>query len=186
MKINLGCGNRKKEGYLNVDINPDVKPDLVCNVFALPLPFPSGTVDEIHARHVIEHLPQEMFMPWMEEIWRILKPNGLFEIIAPHASSMYGYGNPFHYWCPILNIFSYFEAQPPATGERYTKVRFTVVKQQLVFWGDTDRLSWLARLMTPFNWLCHGPLYWQMFLQRFNPLGFDEIHFLLRKERMAE
>lgn len=80
MKLNLGCGTQKKEGFVNVDIfgNPDVRHDL--DVF--PYPFKDNSVDFIFISHCLEHLkePEKFF----NEIQRIMKPGARCEIIVPH------------------------------------------------------------------------------------------------------
>ncbi len=53
MKLNIGCGNDKKKGYVNVDFSPDVKPDKVWNLEKVPIPFKENSVDEILAHHVL-------------------------------------------------------------------------------------------------------------------------------------
>ena len=37
MKINYGCGETKLEGFVNIDIEESVEPDLVCDVRKAPL-----------------------------------------------------------------------------------------------------------------------------------------------------
>ena len=32
MKLNIGCGLKKKKGYINIDISKDVNPDRVVDV----------------------------------------------------------------------------------------------------------------------------------------------------------
>jgi len=32
MKINIGCGKKKLDGFVNIDIDDSVNPDIVCNV----------------------------------------------------------------------------------------------------------------------------------------------------------
>jgi len=52
LKLNLGSGPEKKEGYVNVDVMDGA--DLVHDL-TNPLPYPSESVDEIFASHIIEH-----------------------------------------------------------------------------------------------------------------------------------
>ena len=54
-KINVGCGDRKMWGYVNVDIRPEVKPDAICDVSKLSSKFSDAKV--IYACHVLEHFP---------------------------------------------------------------------------------------------------------------------------------
>ena len=54
MKLHVGCGTNKLEGWVNIDAVPDCAPDLVHNL-SLPLPYPDLSVDELKAEGVLEH-----------------------------------------------------------------------------------------------------------------------------------
>ena len=53
LRLNLGCGGSYLDGFVNVDQNKDVNPDVVSDAMALP--FGYETVDEINAGHLLEH-----------------------------------------------------------------------------------------------------------------------------------
>ena len=48
-----------------------------------PLDFASGTVDVVFAEHVLEHVPFVGAVHFLQEAFRILKPNGVCRIICP-------------------------------------------------------------------------------------------------------
>jgi len=83
-KLNLGCGEFKKEGYVNIDYysvsEPDIKHDL--NVF--PYPFEDNTFTLIEADHLLEHLENPFQV--MKELQRIAKDGCLIKIKVPHFS----------------------------------------------------------------------------------------------------
>lgn len=83
-KLNLGCGERKKEGYVNVDWRASVSPDVQQDLNALPYPFEADTFDLIEADHVLEHLERPFGI--MRELHRILKPGAKLVIRVPHFS----------------------------------------------------------------------------------------------------
>jgi len=56
MRLNLGCGNSKIDGYLNVDSQEACAPDQVVDLETFPWPFEDNSVDEIVMSHVLEHL----------------------------------------------------------------------------------------------------------------------------------
>lgn len=58
-KLNVGCGNRKIHGYVNIDIRDDMGPDVVCDVSKVSEKFQD--VDVIYACHVLEHFPEKPF-----------------------------------------------------------------------------------------------------------------------------
>ena len=86
-KINLGCGTDKKEGYINVDSNPEVYPDMLADLMK-PLPFEDNSVDEVLAWNVMEHLPGLHPMYLLREVYRILKPEGVFKFRVPMANTI--------------------------------------------------------------------------------------------------
>jgi len=92
MKLNLGCGAYKKEGYINIDCDESVAPDLVHDLDKLPYPFSNDYFDQVDADHVLEHLDGPFAV--MKELHRILKNNGKLIIRVPHFSR--GFMHPEH------------------------------------------------------------------------------------------
>lgn len=86
MKLNLGCGSVKIDGYVNIDAEKSCKPDLVHDFTKKPLPFEDGKVDEVLLFHTIEHINKRYHPAILGEIWRVLKPNGTFLISFPEFS----------------------------------------------------------------------------------------------------
>ena len=84
-RLNIGCGDNKHEGYINVDIcgEPDVRHDL--SVF--PWPFADASADVILAEHFLEHAID--FERTIHEIHRILKPEGILHFKVPHFRSAF-------------------------------------------------------------------------------------------------
>ncbi len=56
MKLNLGCGYKKRGGWVNCDLDKDVKPDKIVDLNKFPYPFRTSSVTEINLEHVLEHL----------------------------------------------------------------------------------------------------------------------------------
>ncbi len=81
LKLHLGCGDRYKTGYLNLDSRPTKATDYVCN--AVRLPFSDQSVEIIETYHMIEHLSQNEFMKALKEWWRVLIPGGELVIECP-------------------------------------------------------------------------------------------------------
>lgn len=95
-RLNLGCGEKKLPGYVNVDVcgQPDVK----CDLGTFPWPFEDESADEILAEHFLEHVAD--YERTVFEIHRILKPNGVFHFKVPHFRS------PYHPWHLHVHQFS--------------------------------------------------------------------------------
>ncbi len=74
IKLDLGCGNCKKEGHIGIDINPQSDADIIGSV--LSLTFKDNSVDEVYSRHVGEHFSPTEIAVFFQEIYRVLKPGG--------------------------------------------------------------------------------------------------------------
>lgn len=109
LKLNLGCGEAKKEGYVNIDNREEVNPDLLVDLEEAKLPYRTSSVDEIYTSHLLEHIHN--FIPLMEELYRVLKPNGKVVIYAPYGLSEGGIGDPTHaHGTPLApRTFDYFD-----------------------------------------------------------------------------
>jgi hypothetical protein len=87
-KLNLGCGADKREGYLNIDLQPFFEPDLVADIRELKT-LPSNTYEEILANDCLEHLPRNDTERTLIEWNRVLKQNGLLRLRVPSATCLF-------------------------------------------------------------------------------------------------
>lgn len=82
MKLHLGCGTQRLDDYINIDIQQRPENDMTCDVKKLP--FGSGTIDEILAYHLLEHLYPEDAERCLEIHWhRLLKLGGKLVLEMP-------------------------------------------------------------------------------------------------------
>lgn len=95
MKLNIGSGHVKIDGYLNVDHDPLVKPDILCDLEKLQLPLEDGSVEEVVAHHIFEHIGPG-FIPMMKELYRVCKHDAVLDIKFPHHRSEIWFGDPTH------------------------------------------------------------------------------------------
>lgn len=77
----MGCGRWHLEGYKNIDLDPEVEPDIVAKV--PPLPFDDVCASEVYAGHFLEHLRQEDAVLFLDECYRVLEPGGLCCMVVP-------------------------------------------------------------------------------------------------------
>lgn len=84
MKLNLGCGQCKFDDYVNIDIDPSVKPDLVHDFAQNVLPYDDGSVEEVTMIHTIEHIARSAHVMIFAEINRVLKTKGLLYVAFPN------------------------------------------------------------------------------------------------------
>ena len=86
MRLNLGCGDNKMTGYLNVDSQAACAPDKVVDLEIFPWPFDDNSVDEIVMSHVLEHLGEtkDIYLSIIKELYRVCKAGAEINIKVPH------------------------------------------------------------------------------------------------------
>ena len=110
-KLDLGCGSKKKEGFIGVDQYEMEGVDVVLNIGVDVWPWEDGEVEEIHASHFLEHLTAEQRVHFMNEAYRVLKDGGKATVITPHWASNRAYGDFTHQWPPVAEMFFYYLKQ---------------------------------------------------------------------------
>jgi hypothetical protein len=108
VKIDIGCGPNKKEGFVGVDQYPFPGVDHVVQIGKAPLPFEAESVDEVHASHFVEHLTAAERCYLMNDLFRVMKPGAKMSMIVPHWGSNRAYGDPTHQWPPIGEMWFYY------------------------------------------------------------------------------
>jgi SAM-dependent methyltransferase len=107
LKIDLGCGPNKKEGFYGVDSMKFKGVDKVADL-TKKWPFKDNSVDEAHASHVVEHFDAKDRIHFANELYRVLKKGAKATIIVPHWASMRAYGDLTHKWPPISEFWFYY------------------------------------------------------------------------------
>jgi len=143
VKLNLGCGNKKKDGFLGVDRYPCDAANLICDV-SKPLPFQDDSVDEVYMDNVIEHLYDIPTL--MREVVRISKRGSCVTIITPHFSSLASWRDPTH--VHHLSYFSFDHFEKLSTMH-YVGGGLKVVSRTLSFGGGV--LGLVGRLIFLLN-----------------------------------
>ena len=82
IRLNLGCGDEKLEGYISCDVDID-NPNADMVFDAKKIPFPDNSVDEIRAYHLIEHFTFKEGLKVIQEWFRALKPGGILVVETP-------------------------------------------------------------------------------------------------------
>ena len=112
LRLNLGCGNHKIPGWVNVDISESVSPDEIQNLLTFPWKWEDNSVEEIYCSHLVEHLsPGTEVISFMDEACRVLKVGGKFRIRAPYYTSIRAVMDPTHKLFISEGMFQYFSAE---------------------------------------------------------------------------
>lgn len=132
MRINLGAGSDIRAGYINHDIVGLPNIDVVHDLNIYPWPWASGSCDELIAKDVLEHLNE--FIPAMEEIHRILKPDGVAKIKVPYWNGWSCQADPTHKRGFHELTFQFFNPASVYCKERhyYTNARFHIDEEVFV------------------------------------------------------
>lgn len=135
VKINLGCGRKYLEGYVNCDFSPNVKADKYFDLEVFPYLIDSNSADEIFMDNVLEHLADVPKV--MAELHRITKPGGLVKIIVPYAKSDWAFQDPTHKHFFTERSMDYFSEDSPYNF--YSESRFRIRKAELTYDSRTAR-----------------------------------------------
>lgn len=122
--VDLGCGFRK-EGNIGIDLSAEGRDvDLLCRLGFEEIPLGDASVDKVFCRDFLEHLPKAV---WVEsrgglvypiidlvnEVWRILRPGGLFESLTPVYPHPEVHQDPTHLSVWTLSSMKYFCGEFP-------------------------------------------------------------------------
>jgi predicted SAM-dependent methyltransferase len=81
LKLHLGCGSNILPGWLNTDISPSPSSDyLDCTA---RFPFVDACLAAVFCEHLIEHFAKTSAIQMVREVFRVLRPGGLFRVVTP-------------------------------------------------------------------------------------------------------
>ncbi len=92
MRVNLGCGNDVKEGWVNVDVLPIV--GTVNFDLNKEWQLPDNYADEVLVSHIYEHINDPEF--FLKELHRICKPNAKIIFKVPSFRNTSAWADPTH------------------------------------------------------------------------------------------
>lgn len=158
LSIDLGCGNNPQNPYqadklIGVDINGDPRRDIVgCRVGFEKVPLEDSVADYITGFDFIEHVPRTMyykdefifpFINAMNEIYRLLKPGGLFHGSTPAYPRPEAFQDPTHVNFITDQTIGYFDGSiKDIEGNQYGKMYgFTGKFKSKQFWQGSH-LQW--------------------------------------------
>lgn len=107
IRLDLGCGKKPMEGFIGVD-SIDFGQPHVLDLRFTPWPWQNDSVDEVRSSHFVEHLTGAERISFFNELYRIMKPGGIAEIITPNWSHASAYGDPTHQWPPLSPWYPFY------------------------------------------------------------------------------
>ncbi len=128
IKLNLGSGNKKIPGFINLDVKALPNVDIVCDLNQ-EIPLEDNTVEEIKADDIIEHIFDSVKL--FQEIYRVCKPNTIIKIKVPYFKSTAAFKDPTHKSFYTEETFYYFNSKKREKGNlpNYcSEVNFEILK----------------------------------------------------------
>ncbi|MBD2291847.1 methyltransferase domain-containing protein [Microcystis wesenbergii FACHB-1317] len=80
--LNLGCGSRFHPKWINLDF---IASDVTIITYDLNkgIPYPDHSIDMVYHSHVLEHFTQKQGEFFLQECYRVLKPQGIIRVVVP-------------------------------------------------------------------------------------------------------
>jgi hypothetical protein len=158
IKLDIACGaNKQGPDWIGLDIQALPGVDIVHDLNRHPWPLPDECALTAIASHIAEHIPTVAwsdkrgtwypFLEFMDEVWRVMKPDGQFAVVAPHGASEGYLQDPTHAHPFNQNMWLYFD---PLTvgGELYKfyrpkpwKVQLDVLNQPSLYWDPSGNIE---------------------------------------------
>lgn len=96
LRLDLGCGGNKREGFTGIDRLKLPGVDKIVDLRVAPWPWADDSVDEVHSSHFVEHLQWPERITFFNEAWRVMKNDAKATIITPDPSNDCYWGDPTH------------------------------------------------------------------------------------------
>jgi hypothetical protein len=98
VRLNLGCGDKKIDGWVNVDKVAAALPDKIVDLEVSPWPWPDNSADEVLLSHVLEHLGArpDVYLGIIKELYRVCRDGAKVTIIVPHPRHDHYLNDPTH------------------------------------------------------------------------------------------
>jgi SAM-dependent methyltransferase len=122
IKLDIACGDNKQPGFVGLDIRPLPGVEIVHDLEKFPWPLPDECASVIAASHIVEHINPHggVFLRFMDEVWRVMKPQGQFMIATPYAGSHGYFQDPTH--CNPCNESTWAYFDPEEAGGHLYKI----------------------------------------------------------------
>jgi len=138
MILDLGCGLTKVDGAVGVDNTALPGVDVTHDLLDIPYPFADASVKEIYLNHIIEHFDLLDIRRVMNEVYRLLAPEGIVHVRVPHVYTIAAAADPTHKQSFTFISGEFFDSR---SAKSYYKALDAVWKLA----NTSSRVTW-------FNW----------------------------------
>ena len=120
--LDVGCGDNKQPDCVGMDRRKRSGVDVVHDAEDLPWPFKKDTFNRVILSHVMEHLNPKLHVEIMDEIWRVMKHQGIVMLAMPYPGSQGHWQDPTHikpwnettprYFDPDCELYQVYKPKP--------------------------------------------------------------------------
>lgn len=130
-KLELACGKYPDPEACNLDIERIAGVDIVHDLEKYPYPFNDEQFESIQATDIVEHITDTIKM--MNELHRILKPEGIIKIHTNYAGHISAFTDPQHKHFFTLESFDYFDPETFLGREFafYSPAKFKILEKRV-------------------------------------------------------
>ena len=141
--LDLGCGARKRDGAVGVDLHESSAADIRFDLDAPRWRLRDACAGRVVCSHIIEHVAR--VPAFLDEIHRVCAKGARVRIVTPHFSCWRSYADPTH--LRHLSLFSMDHFTHVDAALRLTRGRFRVHTAELRFDRGLKNLlpRWIAR-----------------------------------------
>lgn len=130
MRLHIGSGKHKIDGFLNIDIQPHGgKTDAMMDVAKLGIK--SESVEEIYASHILEHFRHTQTIDVLKEWHRTLKNGGILYVAVPDFDIVIDVYIKAGYLCDWVRDVLYGNQNDRYSAEHYTSFTFSTLCRDL-------------------------------------------------------
>lgn len=141
IKLHLGCGTKKIEGYINIDIRNLDSVDLVEDIKTLKS-IDSDSVSIIYAAHVLEHFGRKEYKEVLSRWFEILQPSGILRLSVPDIEQVFSHYGKFKDLEILRGLL--YGGQTYTQNYHYCGWDFTTLEKDLIEIGfqKVSRYDW--------------------------------------------
>lgn len=149
VKLNLGGGSSKLDGFINIDILALPGVDIVADLNR-GIPLKDNCVQEVVAFHILEHLSDTVHI--MEELYRVCAPQAVIRIKVPYYTSIGSFKDPTHIRFFTEKTFEYFSNQNHNLPKYMIKAKFDVKKINYIWFNPIFGLPIWRNFLRRYLW----------------------------------
>lgn len=127
LMLDLGCGEKQPK-FTRMNGNDEPETDIVHDIERFPWPLDDNSCLAIVGNHVIERIKPQLTIQFMNECWRVLKPDCQLALSTPYAGSKMFWSDPMNCNGFTEIKFLYFTPDAPQLYAKYHPKPWSIEK----------------------------------------------------------